>query len=391
MRRLIAALILIVVSFASIAPANAFWCHRRYGGYGGYCGYGGYGYGGYGNYWGGYRGYGYGGYGGYGYPGFSSYRGYGYPGYGLGGFGGYGGYGYPGIGIGVGGFGYNTIGSPYYAASPSYGLLGSTTPRPSALIVAGPRPTTIAAAPIAARAPALASLIAASPPNAAALQKFLGLKDIRPATAAPVAVAAARPAPAKDLLDVLSRFSNVDSRRKAERIMSEGDELFRGQNFHSALQKYKLAASTAPDLAEAFWRQGHALIATHNYDLAATAFKRAIALTDDLSRGGFRLNDIYGSANMTKGQHLESLAEWAMNRSASADPYFLLGIFLNYDGQAARADKFFQKASSLAGIGGGHIAVFLAPSEEAPRPRIEGTARPAVSVPVTPISARTEL
>ena len=40
---------------------------------------------------------------------------------------------------------------------------------------------------------------------------------------------------------------------------------------------YKLAASTAPDLAEAFWRQGHALVATHNYELAATAFKRAIA------------------------------------------------------------------------------------------------------------------
>ena len=67
-------------------------------------------------------------------------------------------------------------------------------------------------------------------------------------------------------------------------MIAEGDELFRAQNFHSALQKYKLAASTAPDLAEAFWRKGHALVATHNYDLATTAFKRAIALTEDLGR-----------------------------------------------------------------------------------------------------------
>jgi len=193
------------------------------------------------------------------------------------------------------------------------------------------------------------------------------------------------------LSDVLSRFSNVESRRKAERMIAEADELFRSQNFHSALQKYKLAASTAPDLAETFWRQGHALIATHNYDLAATAFKRAIALTDDLSRGGFRLSDIYGGANMTKAAHLESLAEWATNRNNSSDPYFLLGIFLNYDGQPARAEKFFQKASDLAGISGGHIAVFLAPTEEAPKPRVEATTRPAVSVPVTPISIGTEI
>ena len=136
------------------------------------------------------------------------------------------------------------------------------------------------------------------------MQKFLGLKDIRPAAVATstASIAVTPPTPAKNLSDVLSRFSNVESRRKAERMIAEADELFRGQNFHSALQKYKLAASTAPDLAEAFWRQGHALVATHNYDLAATAFRRAIALTEDLSRGGFRLSDIYGGANMTKGR-----------------------------------------------------------------------------------------
>src|SRR5262245_4453936 len=211
-----------------------------------------------------------------------------------------------------------------------------------------------------------------------------------PVVAAPIA-APPVPAPLRNLGDVLARVSNVESRRKAERMITEGDELFRAQNFHSALQKYKLAVSTAPDLPEALWRQGHALVATHNYDLATTAFKRAIALTEDLGRGGFRLSDIYGGASITKNQHLESLAEWAINRRNSSDPYFLLGLFLEYDGQPARAEKFFQKASDLAGISGGHIAVFLAPADLAPSPRMDHVSRPSTTVPLIPVSAGTEI
>src|SRR4029079_9792356 len=100
-------------------------------------------------------------------------------------------------------------------------------------------------------------------------------------------------------------------------------------------------------MPEAFWRQGHALVATHNYELAATAFKRAIALTEDLGRGGFRLSDLYGSATKPKAEQLESLAQWVTQRDKSADRYFLVGIFLTYDNQAARAEKFFEKASEL--------------------------------------------
>jgi tetratricopeptide (TPR) repeat protein len=198
-------------------------------------------------------------------------------------------------------------------------------------------------------------------------------------------------APARNFTDVLERHSSAESRRKAERMIAEGDELFRSQKFHSALQKYKLAASTAPDLNEALWRKGHALVATHNYDLASTAFKRAIARTEDLSRGGFRLNDLYGGAKMAKIQDFESLAEWALSRSDSPDAYFLLGVQLNFDGEAERAEKFFQKASELAGFSGGHIAVFLFPAEERSIPSTEEPARPAEAAPVVAITAGTEL
>jgi tetratricopeptide (TPR) repeat protein len=223
--------------------------------------------------------------------------------------------------------------------------------------------------------------------NAQTIQKFLGMSQLRP-------VNAAAAAPVAPTLTVTPRLSNAESRRRAERLIAEGDELFRGQNFHPALQKYKAAASAAPDMAEAFWREGHALVATKNFGLATTAFKRAVGLTEDLGRGGFQLDDLYGKATMSKSGHLESLAEYALSHSGSSDPYFLLGVFLTYDGQPARADKFFQRASDLAGIAGGHIAVFLSPVEETPRlslPRLKPTVSSAASVPLMPIAAETEI
>lgn len=161
-----------------------------------------------------------------------------------------------------------------------------------------------------------------------------------------------------DLDRVLGRVASIESRRKAERMLTEGDELFRVQNFHSALQRYKLAASTAPDFAEAFWRKGHALIATHNYELAVAAFRRAIELGGDINREGFRLDDLYGPARMTKSVQVDALAEWALARTDHADAWFLVGITLYFDGQQPRAEKFLARAQALSGPDDHHIAAF---------------------------------
>jgi tetratricopeptide (TPR) repeat protein len=333
------------MSLLSTTPAHAWWHHH--------CGWRG-------------CGYGYGGYG---------WRGCGYGG-GWCGYGGYGGYGYPGYSVGYfpryyGSFGY---GYPYYGYSAPIGIgIGyrplASTYNPSVNMIVSAAPATAPAATVAAR-------LNQQPLT---LQNFLGLKELRPISLK---------LPVKEAPAV--RLANADARRKAERMIVEGDALFRAQNFHSALQKYKLAASTAPDLAEAHWRQGHALVATHNFDLAAGAFKRAVALTDDLARGGFRLSDLYGNASMTKTAHLESLAEWAMTRRDWSDPYFLLGLFLTYDGDPARAERFFQRAADLAGIAGGHIAVFLAPVEEPARPVANQEVAPR-QLEVKLISAGTEI
>jgi len=380
MRRLILAIVFFTAILCTASHADAFWghhCYRGCGWRGGWCGgYGGYGFGGYG--WGGY-----------------GYRGY-YRGFGYGGI--YRGVGYPFYGYGAGYFpGYYAPYRAYNYGYPYYGngFYGAVN-RPSTNLVVSPSTNLV----VASIAPNTRSLPlvqtnqltprvaqAQVPPTALALQKFLGLKDIQPALLGDnrTALAAKPVAMPKSLDDILARVSNVESRGKADRLMAEGDELFRAQNFHSALQKYKLAVSTAPDMAEALWRQGHALVATHNYELAAKAFKRAVAHTEDLGRESFRLNDLYAGAALTKTQHLEFLAEWALDREDSADAYFLLGVFLNYDGQVARAGKFFQRASDLAGISGGHIGVFLDHAEEK---------SPVRTVPVsspTPVSTPTEI
>jgi tetratricopeptide (TPR) repeat protein len=159
--------------------------------------------------------------------------------------------------------------------------------------------------------------------------------------------------------------------------------LFREQKFHSALQRYKLAAEAAPDLAEAFWRQGHALIATSNFELAGGAFKRAIGIDPDVRRGGFTLDKLYGTASLAKTAHIEQLAGWALEHADSSNPYFLMGVTLTYDGQAERAARFFARAAEMSGIAGGHIAVF-APAVLAPTPVERGA-------PAVPVSAEIEI
>jgi hypothetical protein len=352
MRRLSLAAFFLAVTLCGATPADAVW-HLQGWGRGG-CGYGGYG-----------------------------WRGCGYPAYGYRGFGWCGS---PRYGRGYYATCYPTYCAPWYDCSPyGYGGYGSTFP-----VVVG------------RGWPVFGQLGVATPPRVhfdeapkrLVLQAVLGLKDnpltltrderLRPVDRRLTAVDA-------DLATVLSRVASIESRRKAERLLREGDELFRSQNFHFALQKYKLAASTAADLAEAFWRKGHALIATHNYELAATAFKRASALSEDVGRDGFELSELYGGAAMTKTQHLESLAEWALAHPDSSDPYFLLGVFLHYDGQPARAEKFFAKAADLAGMSGGHMAVFQSPATAASQAARDRTIAPRPAIPAVPISEGTEI
>jgi tetratricopeptide (TPR) repeat protein len=138
-----------------------------------------------------------------------------------------------------------------------------------------------------------------------------------------------------------------------------GDELFRKQKVHSALQQYNAATRFAPDRAEGYFRQGHALVATSNFDLAVQAFKRGLKTDSKIAKSDFLLSEIYGDAKIAKTAHLESLASAALDREGDSDLMFLLGVFLHFDGESKRAVKFFQRASDLAGADNVHLAHFL--------------------------------
>ena len=338
MRRLIVALIL-ACGLLTPMTADAWW--GRHCGWRGGCG------------WGGYRSCGWGGYRGCGYVGYGCYPSYGY-GYGCS----------VGYAPGCYSYGYPAYGAYGFGVPAGYGYYGANLNTGTTLGVS----PTIAARPV----------LAATPQQT--LQNFLGLAGLRPISL----LTAQNSRPAQREI----RMSNPEARRSAERLIADGDDLFRGQNFHAALQRYKHAAAAAPDLAESYWRQGHAMISTRNFDLATNAFKRAIGLSSDLNRGGFHLSSLYGNATMTKTAHLESLAEWTLANANSADPYFLLGVFLKYDGQAENAEKFFARASDLAGPTAGHLAMFLAPQQPMPAPQAVADVPPPAPVPVSLVRAR---
>ena len=157
------------------------------------------------------------------------------------------------------------------------------------------------------------------------------------------------------------RTSNADSRRRADRYIALGDDLFAKHDWHSALQKYKLAGQLAPDVAECYWRQGHALIAVNQFNQAAAAFRRALRVDNDTSRGGFRLRDLYADSEAAKNAHLEALAGEALGSTISSDAYFLIGVTLHYNGEADRARKFFQRAAVLSAEDRGLVKAFHEP------------------------------
>ncbi len=211
-----------------------------------------------------------------------------------------------------------------------------------------------------------------------AVERFLGVR--RDGVVAPPAIppAAGLPVPAEpaDDEDRVERFapklrkSNDSARQLARRFVAFGDALFEQQRCHEALQRYKSAIEAAPDLAEAYYRQGFALIAVSQYRLAAKALRIAVELDPGMSRGDFQLDQLYKDNRLAKIAHLEQLSGEALDRAGNGDMLFLVGMSLLCDGQTEQAQKFLQKAMELGGAG----AAFMAPL-------LDAAAVPAVAAP----------
>ena len=185
----------------------------------------------------------------------------------------------------------------------------------------------------------------------AAVRRFFGMPEPTAPAAAGVVT--------KDLTELRTvREASPEYHRKAEQFIAQGDMLFREQKYQQAVERYKVAVEMAPDSAEAYWHKGHAYAATKRYVLAAANFRRALVLNPDIGRDGFTLDTLYGDTRMAKAAHLEAIAGYCLENPAAAEAYFTLGVFLHYNGEAERAEKFFARAGELAGPDATYLTLF---------------------------------
>ncbi|HUY33615.1 MAG TPA: tetratricopeptide repeat protein [Pirellulales bacterium] len=167
-----------------------------------------------------------------------------------------------------------------------------------------------------------------------------------------------------------TRVSNAPALARAKEYLKFGDEHFRTQRFSDAYQRYKKAASAAPDVAEAHFRQGFSLLALGKYDSAHRAFLRGLELQPDWAKSTFRLDELYGANRLAKTNQFEQLAAAAGDQPGNSSLMFLLGVELYFDGQRERARKFFVRAGRL-GEDQTHLSGFfkaLGPARNAERP-----------------------
>lgn len=162
---------------------------------------------------------------------------------------------------------------------------------------------------------------------------------------------AAKP-PATDDEDPLSerppaRTANAQATARALRFIAVGDRRFHTQEFATAYQRYKKAAEIAPDLADAWFRQGIVQIAMGRYPAARRSIKRGLSLDAHWPESNFRLDDLYTDDQLAKGNHLEHLAQAVEAQPERADRMFLLGLELFLDGQRHRSRPFFERAVTL--------------------------------------------
>lgn len=190
-----------------------------------------------------------------------------------------------------------------------------------------------------------------------AVRRFMGL-DTVPAQQPPVIIAN-KPANQGPVAKPRVRISNAAMKAQAGKFIAFGDANFAKQNYNSALERYRSASQTAPDVAEAYLRQGFALVAMGRYEPAARAMRRALLMQNDPARWKMSLDDLYGDNQMARTAHLEAIAREVEANELSVDLLLLLGLQLYFEGDADRARPVFERCEQLGGNDDGAITGFL--------------------------------
>ncbi len=178
------------------------------------------------------------------------------------------------------------------------------------------------------------------------VQQMMGGNQVVAAAPGPILAPAGEPAAAPRQRKV--RVSNAETKARAGKFIDFGDALFAKQRFREALERYKLAAQQAPDMAEIYLRQGIAAIAFGQYDSAGRSFRRALKM-EDWNAAHLQLDQLYGADRIAKESHLEALAMAIQGAGHDANLLFVLGMELYFNGQPERATAFFMRAAQLGG------------------------------------------
>lgn len=193
------------------------------------------------------------------------------------------------------------------------------------------------------------------------IRNFLGIGD----AAAPVvqaAPAALVEAPAVAPAVNLPPRANATARDRAIKFLQYGDRHFQEGRYRQAISRYKLASSSASDMAEIEFRKAFAELMMGDFSDATLAIRRGLTKTANWPESDFSVDDLFSPAAKAEAYHL--LQERLKATDFDADAHFLLGVMMHFDGQLDAAQAQFLRTIELLGQAE-HARIFLSEQPEA--------------------------
>jgi Tetratricopeptide repeat len=172
----------------------------------------------------------------------------------------------------------------------------------------------------------------------------------------------AGPLPADVQIHGKPRATNAGAKMRAGKFLQFGDALFAKGKYNSALERYREAATAAPDLADSYFREAFALAASSQYESAMRALERGLRMRPNWPDSNFDLSKLYGAeGHLAQGSHREALAAAIEANTHSPDLLVLMGVLLYSDGQRGRSQLFFTRAIELGANAERLLDRFIAP------------------------------
>ena len=171
----------------------------------------------------------------------------------------------------------------------------------------------------------------------------------------------ASPAPAPVFRRV-PQVSTPADRRRARRLIADGDVDLQRQRPTAARQHYHQAILAAPDFALSRFRTAMAEVLLGRNNQAVTLLKQGLALDRNWPRTGESLDELLGPGNvLLKKLIIEKVSGWVKLKLRTPDRLFLLGVLLHFDDDKKHSRLLLRTAWQL-GDRGQHLAAFLDPA-----------------------------